>query len=103
MQILCDSVHIFKHAINIFETLFRITHHVTCYQFFIVEIIVENVNKMMSKQIRKFYHHDGEQLGFYEKIHIKTQSKRKRGSRNLYIARNEEFQFISQKLYSRER
>ena len=76
MQILCDSVHIFKHAINIFETLFRITHHVTCYQFFIVEIIVENVNKMMSKQIRKFYHHDGEQLGFYEKIHIKTQSKK---------------------------
>ena len=31
----------------------------------------------MSKQIRKLYHHDGEQLGFYKKVHIKTKIKKK--------------------------
>ena len=49
-----------------------------CYHFFIVEIIVESVNLIqMSKQIRKLYHHDGEQLGFYKKVHIKTKIKKK--------------------------
>ena len=38
------------------------------YDFFIVEIIAESVNFIkMPKQNRKLYHHDGEQLGFYEK------------------------------------
>ena len=39
-----------------------------CYDFFIFEIIAESVNFIkMPKQNRKLYHHDGEQLGFYEK------------------------------------
>ena len=33
----------------------------------------------MSKQNRKVYHHDGEQLTFYQKIlHIKTQAEKRR-------------------------
>ena len=28
-------------------------------------------------RIENYYHHDGEQLGFYKKVHIKTQSKKK--------------------------
>ena len=31
----------------------------------------------MLKQNRSYYHHDGEQLGFYKEEHIKTQSKKK--------------------------
>ena len=31
----------------------------------------------MSKQNRKLSHRDGEQLGFYKKLHMKTQSKKK--------------------------
>ena len=50
-------------------------------------------------KIENCYHHDGEQLGFYEKLHIKTQCILV----IFDIARNEEFQFIWQKLYSRER
>ena len=54
----------------------------------------------MSK-IENYCHHDGEQSDFHKKIHI---DKKERCSCNLYIvARNEEFQFIWQKLYSRER
>ena len=41
-------------------------------------------------RIVNYYHHDGEQLSFYKKVHIKTQS---RISCNLYPARNQEFQF----------
>ena len=51
-----------------------------CYHFFIFEIIVERVN-LMQMSIENYYHHDGEQLGFHKKVHIKTS----------YIARNEEF------------
>ena len=28
-------------------------------------------------KIENYYHHDGEQLGFYKKVHIKTQGKKK--------------------------
>ena len=28
-------------------------------------------------RIENYYHHDGEQFGFYKKDHIKTQSKKK--------------------------
>ena len=28
-------------------------------------------------QIENYYHHAGEQLGFYKKVHIKTQSKKR--------------------------
>ena len=38
----------------------------------------------MSKQIRKLYHHDGEQLGFYKKVHIKTKIKKKAVPVTLY-------------------
>ena len=31
----------------------------------------------MSKSNRKLYHHDGKQLGFDKKVHVKTQSKKK--------------------------
>ena len=44
-------------------------------------------------KIENYYQHDGEQLGFYKKVHIKRQNV-------LYITRNEEFQFIWQKLCS---
>ena len=55
----------------------------------------------MSKQNRKLFRHDGEQLGFYKKVHQNTEQK-EGCSCNLYITRNEEFQFIWQKLYSRK-
>ena len=54
-------------------------------------------------QNRKSYHYDGEQLNFLNKIYIKTRSKMKDLSCDLYIGRNEEYQFIWQKLYSGER
>ena len=44
-----------------------------CYHFFIVEIIVEFDTDV---KILIYCHHDGEQVGFYEKVHIKTQSKK---------------------------
>ena len=31
----------------------------------------------MTKYSRKLYYHDGEQLDFYKKVHMKTQSKKK--------------------------
>ena len=30
-----------------------------------------------SVKIENYYHHDGEQLGFYKNLHIKTKSKKK--------------------------
>ena len=70
------------------------THQVRCYHLFIVEITVESVNLIqMSKQNRKLFPHDGEQLGFYKKVHQNTEQK-EGCSCNLYITRNEEFQFI---------
>ena len=43
-----------------------------------VGFINERVNLIqMSNYNRKLYHHDGEQLGFYKKAHMKTQSKKK--------------------------
>ena len=44
-------------------------------------------------RIENYYLHDKEQLGFYKKVHSKHREK---CSCNLYIARNEEFQFIWQ-------
>ena len=38
------------------------------------------------------YHHDGEQLLFYKKVHIKTQSKKNVFVMLYIIARNEELQ-----------
>ena len=77
------------------------THQVSFYHFFIVEIIVESVNLIRCQNRKEnYYYHDGEQLGFDNKVHIKTQGKI-RCSCNLYLARNEEFQFILQNLYSR--
>ena len=48
-------------------------------------------------KIKNSYHHDGEQLGFHKNTY---QNKEPKGgcSCNLCIARNEEFQFIWQKL-----
>ena len=47
-----------------------------CYHLFIVEITVESVNLIhMSKQNRKLFRHDGEQLGFYKKVHQNTEQK----------------------------
>ena len=43
--------------------------------------------------IESYYHHDGEQLLFYKKLHQNTEQK-ERCSCNYIIARNEEFQFI---------
>ena len=65
-----------------------------CYHLFIVDTIAESLNliqmsiKMKSIQM-KINHHDGELLGFYKNVHIKTQTG---CSSNLYIARNKEFQ-----------
>ena len=57
---------------------------ITHYHFFIVEIIVESVNLIqIPKQIGKLYHHDGEQLGFYKKVHIKTQRLNKK--KNVFV------------------
>ena len=51
-------------------------------------------------KIENYYQHGGEQLGFYKKYI----SKYRAGCFcNLYIARNKEFQFIWQRLGSRER
>ena len=48
------------------------------YHFFIIESIVESVNLIqMLKQNIIFIHHDGEQLHFYKKVHLTTQSKKK--------------------------
>ena len=44
-----------------------------CYHFPTAEIIVESVSLIqMTNKIEKYYHHDGEQLGFYKKVQIKT-------------------------------
>ena len=54
-------------------------------------------------RIENYYHHDGEQLGFYKKVHIKTQSKKKDVLVIFTLQKTNEFQFIWQKLFSRER
>ena len=55
-------------------------YQMRCYDFFIFEIIAEDRDlTQLPKQNRKIYHYDGEQLGFYKKVDIKTQrlSKKK--------------------------
>ena len=53
-------------------------------------------------RIENYYHHDREQLGFYEKEYIKTQSKKKDVLVIFALQETNEFQFIWQKLHSRE-
>ena len=49
------------------------TQQERCYHFPTAEIIVESVSLIqMTNKIEKYYHHDGEQLGFYKKVQIKT-------------------------------
>ena len=54
-------------------------------------------------RIENCYHHDGKQLGFYKMVDIKTQSKKEDVLAILTLQEANESQFISQKLYSRER
>ena len=55
-------------------------------------------------KIENYFHHDGEELGFYKKSTSRSKVQKEWCSCNLYIiARNEEFQFIWQNQYSRER
>ena len=54
-------------------------------------------------RIENYYDDDGEQLEFYKKVHIKTQSKKKDVLVIFTLQETNEFQFIWQKLYSRER
>ena len=55
------------------KKLFYNTHQLRCYNFFIVEIIVESLNFIkMLKQNGILCYHDGEQ-----KVHLKAQSKKK--------------------------
>ena len=37
-------------------------------------------------RIENYYHHDGEQLGFYKKAHMKTQQKEGCACNFIYIA-----------------
>ena len=93
-------------AKNVLGGHFPTKHNdLTDYHFFIVEIIVESVNWHRCQNITEnYYYHYGEQLGFDKKAHFKTQKKKKKEcSCNIYVAGNEEFEFIWQKLYSRER
>ena len=48
-------------------------------------------------------HHDGGQFVFYKKLQFKTQSKKKDVLVIFTLQETNEFQFIWQKLYSRER
>ena len=49
------------------------TQEERCYHFPTAEIIVESVSLIqMTNRIEEYYHHDGEQLGFYKKVQIKT-------------------------------
>ena len=97
----CALVVVFftiKHDIFIIKKLFCNTRQVICYHFFIFEIIVKSVNFITCQnRIENYYHHDGEQSGFYKIVHIKTQGKKK----NLCTYwKNKEFQFIWKNLQS---
>ena len=49
------------------------TQQERCYHFPTAEIIVESVSLIqMTNRIEEYYQHDGEQLGFYKKVQIKT-------------------------------
>ena len=66
------------------------THQVRCCHFLIVKIINVSVNLIqMSKQNRKLYHHDGEQLGFDIKSTYQNTEQNEVCSCSLYVARNE--------------
>ena len=54
-------------------------------------------------RVANYYHYDRGQLDFYKKIHIKTQSKKKDVLLIFTLQETNEFQFIWQKLLSRER
>ena len=55
------------------------TQQERCYHFPTAEIIVESVSLMqMTNRIEEYYHHDGEQLGFYKKVQIKTHTLSKK-------------------------
>ena len=45
--------------------------------------------------IENYYHHDGEQLGFYKKVHIKTKSKKKDVLVIFTLQKRNEFQFFN--------
>ena len=47
-----------------------------------------------SSRIENYYHHDGEQLGFYKSVHIKTQSKERDVLLIFTLQETNEFQFI---------
>ena len=49
-------------------------------------------------RIENYYDHHGEQLGFYKKVHIKTQSKKKNVFVIFTLQETNEFPFIWQKL-----
>ena len=53
-------------------------------------------------KIQNYYHHDGQQSDFYKKSTYQNTELKEGCSWNIYIASNEESQFIWQKLYSRE-
>ena len=60
-----------------------------CHHFCIVKIIAECwFWYRCQNRIEKYYHHDGEQLTFYQKVHIKTQAEKERFFSNLCIAIN---------------
>ena len=90
-----------KHNIFIIKKekklIFKI-HQVRCFEVFSSSLrLLLKVWIWLRWQSRwrfKIVHHDGEQLGIYQKVGCYF---------NLYIARNEEFQFIWQKMYSGQR
>ena len=88
-----------KHENFIMKKLFYNTYEVRCYHFLIAEIIVESVSLIQTSKweiiitmVEKFL----------QKSTYQNTEQNKECSCNLYIARNGEFQFIWQKLYSRE-
>ena len=54
-------------------------------------------------RIENYYHHDGEQLGFYKKAHTKTQSKKKDVLVTFFILLVNQKKNEKRKLYLRER
>ena len=93
----CYCFFFLTHDIFILKKLFHNTHQVRCYHFSSLRLLLKVWIWYRCQNRIENCHHDGQQLGFYKKAHMKAQNKKNDVLVTLYCKqtkrriRNEEF------------